>query len=101
VHLLDLDAAEEAPLRVVLNATLPTLCAQIFVAKVASERRPSSAAPRDRSAAPYIGDESKTPTPAPNAAFTTSRASDSSSSNVANVPSPTTGPSFRSSTPSR
>ena len=60
-------------------------------------RRPSSAAPSERSAPPYIGDESKTRQPAPSAASTTSRASPRRASNVCHVPSPTTGPRRRSS----
>ncbi len=71
--------------------------AQIFVATVASARRPSSAAASARSAPPYIGEESNSRTPASRAAATTVRASRSSESNVLHVPSPTTGPRRRSS----
>src|SRR4029453_12377481 len=71
--------------------------AQIFVATVASSRRPTSAAAGDRSAGPYIGPESMSRVPAPQAAETTSRPSSSSPPNVFHVPSPTTGPRRRSS----
>src|SRR6185436_3373533 len=72
-----------------------TLGVQIFVATVVPSRRPSSAAPRDASAPPYIGDESNTSTPESSAAATTARARTPSRSNVRYVPSPTTGPSLR------
>jgi len=78
-----------------------TLGVQIFVATTVSSRCPSSAAPSDASARPYIGEVSKTRVPAATAFETTSRASAVSSSNVAHVPSPTTGPSLRSSIGSR
>src|SRR5579864_3701703 len=68
--------------------------AQILVATVASRRRGSRAAPSERSAAPYIGDESKSRAPTPNAASTTSPARRASPPNVFHVPRPTTGPSF-------
>src|SRR3954453_9367548 len=70
---------------------------QIFVATTASSRRPSSASESELSAPPYIGDESNTRAHASSAAPTTSVASEASPLNVFHVPSPTTGPSRRSS----
>src|SRR5581483_7823045 len=66
-----------------------------FVATNASSRRPSSIAPSTSSAAPYIGEESNTFAPAASAASTTRRAPATASSprtsNVRQVPIPTTG----------
>src|SRR6266550_5577377 len=64
---------------------------------VVSPRRGASTAPSDDSAPRYIGEESNTPHPASNAASTTVRAAPASPPNVFHVPSPTTGPSRRSS----
>jgi hypothetical protein len=75
VHLLDLDAAEEATLSLELAFPSSTLGVQIFVATMAASRRARRAAPSDASAAPYIGDESKSAVPASRAAPTTSPAS--------------------------
>jgi hypothetical protein len=71
VNLLDLDSAEPFDLARVLLAPFLDRRAQIFVATVVRSRLPTSAWPSD-SAPRYIGDESKTRTPASSAAPTTS-----------------------------
>src|SRR5204863_982716 len=61
-------------------------------------RRSRNASASDSSAAPYIGEVSNTRVPASSAASTTARAIARSPPKVLHVPSPTTGPSRRSST---
>ena len=96
VHLLDLDAPEEAALLSYCARPSSTLGVQIFVATVVSSRRDRRA---QRRATPAHGRTSATSRrrrhPQPSAASTTARARATSPSNVRYVPSPTTGPSRR------
>jgi len=96
VDLLDLDTVEPGSLTLVLGSSFAEP-AQILVATATPWRQSRTMPLSARSAPSYIGDVSTTRQPPSRAASTTSRANAASSSKVAQVPSPTTGPSRRSS----